>query len=193
MQVHLFRKCTRTRLLLISAKSPPSVKAPFLTRSLSILPLKSARYPASTAARFTLRLQASRAARFNLRLQSPRYVPYSKADASRCQRATRPAFEPFLSEIEFDMEYQLPIFMYFFSWQVAFWPMISPFKIKPLKSYKTSSELKTLFVIYVTKTFVHNLCESFFSLVFNFRDSPCGLVTKTNTREKKLGSHTLRK
>ena len=50
--------------------------------------------------------------------------------------------------------------------------MISPFKLKPLKTYKTSSALKTLFAIYVTKTFVLNWCESFFSLVFNFRDSP---------------------
>jgi len=169
MQDHLFPKCMWTRLLLISASLPPSVNDPFLTRSLIIMPLKSLRYPASTAARFTLRLQASRAARFNLRLQSPRYVPYSKADASRCQRATRPAFEPFLSEIEFDMEYQLPIFMYFFSWQVAFWHMIS---LKPIKTYLTYGALKTLFAIYVTKTFVLNWCESFFSLVFNFRDSP---------------------
>ena len=113
MQDHLFPKCTRTRLLLISAKSPPSVKAPFLTRSLSILPLKSARYPTLTAARFALRLQASTAARFTLRLQSPRHVPYSTADASRYQRVMRSAFEPFLSDSQFAIKNQLLIFMYF--------------------------------------------------------------------------------
>ena len=116
----LFPQCTRTRLLLISARSAPSVKPPFLTRSLIMLPLKSVRYPASTAARFTLELQASTAARFTLRLQSPRRVPYSTADASRCQRTTRPGSEPFLFESQFDIEYQLPIFMYCFSWQVVF-------------------------------------------------------------------------
>ena len=85
-------------------------------------------------------------------------------------------------------------FYVFFSWQVAFWHMISPFKLKPLKTYKTSSALKTLFAIYVTKTFVLNWCESFFSLVFNFRDSPLrDRHENEHTREKKLVSHTLRK
>ena len=161
MQDHLFPKCTWTRLLLISASLPPSVNDPFLTRSLIIMPLKSLRYPASTAARFTLRLQASRAARFNLRLQSPATsltpkqmlqdvnVPRDPPSNRSCQR---------LSSI-LNISYQFLCICLVGKLPFDFWPMIS---LKPIKTYKISSALTTLFAIYVTKTFVLKWCESIF-------------------------------